>query len=177
MSAPLESQATSVEAGPCRELGEEFTTETFLPLGNDQQELPSRLQHFQSFRRARFARRHAPIHAVTQRLRIVLQNHLPGLLDNHEQTTEPCGHPPHQTWRNHRLMITGLQKRCLLLVSRFNSAAVGVAALHSVTDQTAVVAQRGAIGGAVFVEILPGQRQQARSCETLIGQYESRGGR
>jgi len=66
VSAPLESQATSVEAGPRRELGEELTTETFLPLGYDQQELPSRLQRCQTFRRARFARCHVPVHAMTQ---------------------------------------------------------------------------------------------------------------
>ena len=165
------------EARSCRELGEEFTTETLLPLGDDQQELPSRLQHLQPFRRARFAWRHVPVYAMTQGLGIVLQNHLSRLVENQRQTPQPHGHPPYQTWGHNRLVIAGLQRRCLLRVPWFGLAALAMAALNWVTDQTAVVAQRGAIGGALLVEILPGQCQQARSCETLIRQYESRGGR
>ena len=105
MGIPRESQGTLVEAGSCRESGEEFTTETFLPLGYYQQELPSRLQRRQTLRRAGFAGYDTAVQAMTKRRRIVLQNHPPRLVENQGEPPQPRDHPPDQAWGNDRLVV------------------------------------------------------------------------
>jgi hypothetical protein len=90
----MESQGTSVEPGPRGEPGEEFTTETSLPLLHNLQELPSRFQRGQTFRAARFVRINAAIYTVARGLRIASQDHGPCFIQNPRQGTQPGEEPP-----------------------------------------------------------------------------------
>lgn len=83
----MESQATSVEAGPCGESGEETATETILPLGDDQQELPSRFQRPETLRAARLMRVDASFPPMAERIGIALQKHGPRLPEHPRQVS------------------------------------------------------------------------------------------
>ena len=84
----------SVEPGPRGESGEEFTTETSLPLGDDPQELPSRFQRARTFRAARFVRVDIALQTVARGLRILPQDHGACLIEDPRQATEPGHEPP-----------------------------------------------------------------------------------
>ena len=85
----MEVQDRSVEAGSCGELGEESTTETSLPLGDNPQELPSRFQRGHTLRAEPFVRVNMAIHTVARGLRIPLQDHGPCFIQDPRQGAEP----------------------------------------------------------------------------------------
>jgi len=85
----MEAQDTSVEARPCGESGEEPTTETSLPLGDDLQELPGRFQRVQTLGTARFVRVDKAIQAVARGLGIPSQDHGPRVIQHPRQGTQP----------------------------------------------------------------------------------------
>ena len=97
----MESQATSVEAGPCGESGEETATETILPLGDDQQELPSRFQRGQTLRVERFVRVDIAVQTVARGLKIPPQDHRPRFIQGPGQTAEPSEETPDELVVDH----------------------------------------------------------------------------
>lgn len=118
-----------------------------------------------------------PVHAMAQRMRMVLQHHLPRLLEDQSETTQPSGHPPHQAGWNDRLMVLRLESRGLRLIADSSRKAPGILPLNGITDQTAAVLNHGTIGCVVLIQVFLGQGQQGRRRKTLVGQDESRGGR
>lgn len=175
MRSSLECQVTSGEARPCRELGEQWATETSLPLGHDQQKLPSRLERFHPLITTRLEGIDTAANSMTCRVGIVLQDHLARLVERERQTSQPADETPQQTRRNDRLM----------LVTR-SFVFVLVNPLDRIADLQTVVPHRGAIGRACriplgcfwlqtlwHVEILLGLREKPRRGEAFIGQNES----
>ncbi len=71
----------SGEARTCCELGEERSTETALPLGHNQQKLPSRFEPFHPLFAACFERIDTPLNSMASRVGIVLQDHLAGFIE------------------------------------------------------------------------------------------------
>jgi hypothetical protein len=71
-SVPLESQFTSLEAGPGGEPGEESTTETSFPFGDDMQELPSGFESRQTLSDNRLAWIDTAVDPMTNRIWISL---------------------------------------------------------------------------------------------------------
>ena len=94
----------SVEPGPCGEAGEETATETILPLGDDQQQLPSRFQRDLTLRAARFVRIDATFSPVAKRIGGALQKHGPRLIENQRQAAQPANQSPDQTMVHNRLV-------------------------------------------------------------------------
>lgn len=172
----------SGEARTCRELGEERTIETALPLRHDQQKLPSRFKSLHPFVAACFEGIDTPSNSMAGRIGIVFQDHLAGLVQREWQAPQPAHETPQQTWRNDRLVIKIF-------------VAFLLARLHAISDQSAIMADCGAIGHASRIalrpwrcgscwllffrhmQILLSQRQQARRSEAFIGQNESRDSR
>jgi hypothetical protein len=155
----------SVEPGPRGEAGEETTTEKILPLGNDQQDFPSRFQRPRSLRATRLVRVNARFWTMANRGRIDLQNHRPRLVEGRRQTAQPAHESPDQGVGDDRLV-----GRRTLVRRRFSSH-------RWITNQGPTVTHALAIGGLRFLEILSGARQQTGSGESLIRQDESPGGR
>jgi hypothetical protein len=85
----MESQDRSVEPGPRGEPGEEFTTETSLPLLHGFQELPSRFQCRQTLGTAGFVRINTAIHAVARGMGVPLQDQAPCFIQDARQSTKP----------------------------------------------------------------------------------------
>ena len=106
----MEPQGTSVEPGPRGEPGEEFTTETILPLLHDLQELPSRFQRRLAFRAARFFRVDHALEAMTKGIGTAFQEHGPCFIQCPCQATQPSNHPPNETMVDDRLVST--QRGC-----------------------------------------------------------------
>ena len=95
----------SVEACTGCESGEELAVETSVPLGHDQQELPSRFQCVL----ARFGNclvwRNAAGNAMTQRVGIALKQHLACFVQRAGEGPQPTHETPHQAGRNNRLVM------------------------------------------------------------------------
>ena len=157
----MESQDRSVEPGPRGEPGEEFTTETSLPLLHDLQELPSRFQRGQTLGTAGFVRINTAIHAVARGMGIPLQDQASCFIQDARQGTQPGQEPPDEFVVHDRLVRCGRGRLCG----------------KRITDQTPVVPHALAIRDAWLFQVLPGPGQQARSGKSLIRQYESRGSR
>ena len=182
MSSALECQATSGEARTCRELGEERTTETALPLGHDQQKLPSRFERFHPLIAACLEGIDTAPNSMARRVGIVLQDHLAGFVERKRQTSQPAEESPEQTRRDDSLVIR-------IFIS------VLITLLHRIANLLTVVSQDRTIGRACHIpfprlmfwccwplivrhiQILPGQREQPRSGKAFIGQNESRDSR
>ena len=131
----------SIEAGTCCESGEELFTEIVLPLGHDQHQLPSRFKRTLAVVAACFERVHAAADTMTQRVGLVLENHLSGFVQRERETSHPRDETPHETWRYYRLMRVRrdlrVHGRIILLVG----------ALQWITDQASVVFDDTAIRG------------------------------
>jgi len=182
MRSALECQATSGETRTRCELGEEWTTETALPLGHDQQKLPSRFQRRKPLTTTRLEGIDTALDSMASRVGIVLQDHLARFVEREHETSKPANETPRQTRRNHRLVIR-------IFVSLF------VRLLHGIADLLTAVLQDGAIGRArgiplrrfpcwIFlllilrhIQILLGQREQPRCGEAFIGKNERRDSR
>ncbi len=156
----------SVEPRPCGEAGEETATEMILPLGNNQQELPSRFQRGLTLRAARFVRIDITFSPVANRIGSALQKHGPRLIENQRQTAQPADQSPDQTMVHNCLVSRHGAVRCR-----------GGRRRQRITDQRAVVTYAGAIRDTRILEIPLGSRQQTRCGKSFIGQDESRGGR
>ncbi len=178
MDSALECQVTSGETGPCRELGEERTTETSLPLGHDQQKLPSRFQRFHPLVTTRQEGVDTATNSMTSRVGIVLQDHLARLVDREREASQPADETPHQTRRNDRLMLETRIFGPLVFVL--------VNLLDRIANLLTAVPHRRAIGRAYriplrcfwlltlgHIQILLGPRAQPRRDEAFIGQNES----
>ena len=113
-------------------IGGERTTETALPLGHNQQKLPSRFEPFDPLFAACFEGINTPLNSMASRVGIVLQDHLAGFIERECQTSQPANETPQQSWRNDRLVIRIF---VAFLLTR----------LHGIADLPAVVAHRGAI--------------------------------
>lgn len=161
----MESQATSVEAGPRGEAGEETATETILPLGDDLEKLQSRFQRGLTLRAARFVRVDAPRSPVAKRIGSALQKHGPRMVEHHRQTAQPAHQSPDQTMVHNRL------------VSRHGVVRGRHRRRRWITDQQAAITYAGSVGGPRILKIPSGSRQKTRSGKSLIRQDESRGGR
>lgn len=143
----------------------------FLPLRDDQQELPSRFEPVQSFVAACLVGIDAAVDAMTKRVGIPFENHLPRFVERAREPSEPSNKSPHETWRNDRLVETRFVLPGVILPG------VGVVLLDGITDLTSVMQDGFSIGGLGLVQKRRGYVDQARSGETLIGQDESRDNR
>lgn len=161
----MEAQGTSVEPGPRGESGEEFTTETSLPLGDHPQELPSRFQRGRTFRAARFVRVDTAIQTVARGLGIPPQEHGPCFIEDPRQATEPGEEPPDEFVVDHRL------------VRRRRGRGGSLRCGQRIADQRPVMPHAVAIRDTWLFHVLPCPGHQARGRKSLIRQYESRGSR
>jgi len=100
----MEFQATSVEPSTRGESGEETATETFFPLGDHQQNLPSRFQPVHPLRAARFVRVDASWAAMAKGVGIALEDHRPSRVEHQRQTAQPTYESPDQRVVNNRLV-------------------------------------------------------------------------
>lgn len=155
----------------------------FLPLGDDQQELPSRFERAQSLVTACLTWIDTAGDTMTKRVRILLENHLTRFVEHQRETSEPPHKPPHQTRRNDRLVEA--------VFVLFGVVMFGVVLLDGITDLTSVVQNGLSIGDDVsvlanvvatfhhvgHVQEPLGHLDQARSGKTLIRQDESWGSR
>ena len=153
-------------------------TETSLPLGHDQQKLPSRFQRLHPLVTTRLEGIDTATNAMTSRVGIVLQDHLARLVERERQTSQPAEKTPQQTRRNDRLMLVTRTLRTFVFVL--------VNRLDRIADLLTVVPQDGAIGRAYrtplrcfwlrtlgHIQILLSQREQPQRGEAFIGQNES----
>ena len=140
----MESQATSVEPGPRGEAGEETATEMILPLGDDQEELPSRFQRGLTLRAARFVRIDATFLPVAKGIRSALQKHGPRFIENQRQAAQPANQSPDQTMVHNRLVRRHgvIGRRCGRRLW--------------ITDQRAAVTYAGSVSGTRMLKIPPG---------------------
>ena len=150
---------------PRGEPGEEFTTETSLPLGDHPQELPSRFQRRRPFRAARFVRVNTALQTVACGLRIPPQEHGPRFIQNPRQSTEPGEEPPDELGVDYRLV------QCR------GGRAGGLWCRQRIADQAPLMPHALAIRGILLLHVIPCPGHQARRGKPLIRQYESRGSR
>ena len=150
----------SIDAGTCCESGEEFLTETVLPLGHDQQQLPSRFKRAPTVVAACLERVHTATNTMAQRVGMVLENHLSGFVQRQRETSHPRDETPHQTWRYNRLMRTArdllvnISVVAVLMIAVLMIAVLMIAvlmirvlALQGITDQASIVPNNTTIRG------------------------------
>ena len=131
-----ECQATSIEAGTCCESGEEFLTETVLPLGHDQHQLPSRFKRALTVVTACFERVHTAADTMAQRVGLVLENHLSGFVQRERETSHPRDETPHEAWRYNRLLGAGrdLRVNALVVAALIAALIAGILAFEGIAD-------------------------------------------
>ncbi len=135
----------SIDAGTCCESGEEFLTETVLPLGHDQQQLPSRFKRAPTVVAACLERVHTATNTMAQRVGMVLENHLSGFVERERETSHPRDEAPHETWRYHRLL--GVERDLRVNVLFAAALFAGDLAFEGITDQASVVSDDTTIRG------------------------------
>lgn len=163
----------SVEPRTRCESGEERTIETALPLGHDQQKLPSCLERFHPLVMTRLEGVDTARYSMARRVGIVLQDHLSRFVERECEAAEPAKESPQQTGRDDGLVKGTFASMIFHL-------------LHGIADLLTFVPNRGAIGGRCWslarliprrilrhIQILLGPRDQPRCGEAFIGQHES----
>ena len=163
----------SVEPRTRCESGEERTIETALPLGHDQQKLPSRLERFHPIVTTRLEGVDTARYSMARRVGIVLQDHPSRFVEREWEAAEPAKESPQQTGRD-----DGLVKGTF--------ASVLTTLLDRIANLLTFVPYRGPIGGRCWplarpfllrilwhIQILLGLGEQPRGGEAFIGQHES----